>query len=91
MKQWIVKALAGSKMDKLWKTIAAIGSGYRTKLVGMSMVVRGLIALVDAMQGTSVGSALDVMRDPSVDMISEGLPIIFLRAGVDKALLKKDS
>lgn len=78
----ILELLAGSKAGELYLRIVNLGSGYRTYLAGLAMVLRGTVELIDAAQGTTLGHVLDLLRHPAMDQINEGLALMALRAGM---------
>ena len=82
---FILEKLAGSRMGKLYVSFRDFAKGYKTYIVGISMVARGLAALIDASEGTNLRDVLDLMHDPAVDTISEGFGLMTIRAAVSKA------
>lgn len=84
LKTWVVEKMAGSKMAVLYDRFWTFMRGKKTNLVGLSLVLQGVVALIDASQGTGVGDILDLIQDPAVETISEGLGLMALRAGVKK-------
>ena len=83
MKNWVLKKLIGGKADTAYKAAINFGSGYRTYLSGLILVVQGIVTLIDASEGTNVGDLLDLLRDPAMAQIAEGFGLMALRKSVD--------
>lgn len=81
----LMELLAGSKAAELYLRLIRLGAGYRTYLVGFAMILRGLVGLIDASQGTTLGHVLDLLKHPAMDQINEGLAIMTLRASIKAA------
>ena len=71
-----------SKVGELYLRVVGMVTGYRTYMVGGAMVLRGVVALIDAAQGTTLSDLLKLLHHPGMDEINQGLAIMTLRAGM---------
>jgi len=87
MKAWLIKKFAGSAADKAYQNTFGLLHGYKTYIVGASMVLQGLILLVDKWHGTGIGQIQEMLRDPAISQIAEGLGLMTVRHGIQKSLI----
>ena len=83
---WILSKLAGGKVETFYTRVRDLGAGYRTHILGVAMVARGVASLIDSMQGTSLSYCLQLFDDPAIDTINMGLAMMTGRAAITKVL-----
>lgn len=76
IKGWMIEKVAGSKLSGLWIAARDFLKGKKTYVAGSIMILQGIAGFIDAMQGTTIREALEVIRDPSIAMITDGLNIL---------------
>lgn len=100
VKGWLVEKAAGTRLSKFYLAARNLLAGKKTYVVGAIMLLQGLAAFIDSIQGTTIRDILEVVRDPSIETMTKGLEllndpgahraaegagIMTLRAGIAKA------
>lgn len=76
IKGWMIEKVAGSKLAALWTEGRDFMKGKKAYVAGSIMILQGIAAFIDSMEGTTIRDALEVMRDPSISMITEGFKLL---------------
>ena len=76
IKGWMIEKVAGSKLAALWIASRDFLKGKKVYIAGSVMILQGVAAFIDSMEGTTIREALEVIRDPSIAMITDGLNIL---------------
>lgn len=76
IKGWMIEKVAGSKLAALWIASRDFLKGKKVYIAGLVMILQGVAAFIDSMEGTTIRDALEVMRDPSIEIIKNGIDLL---------------